>query len=204
MIDSVCPYSAGMHLFARRAASHPIYPSPLIVPISLVPTLTHPTPSLVVPRPLAICAGAICADSHSVGTQLRMRMCCACVSSPRAPHRKSYSRAGGARGRGLVPALHCSASPYRIALSLSSLPPYPPSSPPSPTTPHPSLAPPHTFCPDSHSARRGYLAAECAPSALMAAASRNYAGEFAHTSVSAHAARCRRFAPRGVSSLPSL
>ncbi|KAJ7027664.1 hypothetical protein C8F04DRAFT_1266761 [Mycena alexandri] len=128
-----------------------------IVALSLVPTLTHPTPSLVVPRPRirthaaparALSAPiAVCANSHSAGTQLRMR-----VESPRAAPQVllAFGRCARTRTRtstalrGIAPSLS-SPHPHRTAPLVSSHPPYPSSSSHTPRLP--ALAPPHTFCP---------------------------------------------------------
>ncbi|KAJ7024713.1 hypothetical protein C8F04DRAFT_1269968 [Mycena alexandri] len=154
-----------MYLFARRTASHSIYPSPPIVPISLVPTLTHPAPSLVVPHPYtytphplrALSAPiAVCANSHSAGPQLPMHV------ESRAPHRRSCSRTRTRTSTALlgiaVPHRARSPLPTRPAPHLLSTISFLISTPCLP-----ALAPPHIFCPDLRSARR----AECALSASM-------------------------------------
>ncbi|KAJ7040157.1 hypothetical protein C8F04DRAFT_1254317 [Mycena alexandri] len=121
-------YTTAAHL--RRGSSRRAAPShltsPLIVPVSLVPIclVTHPTPSLVVPRPRIrthaaparalpsrgeTAPVAVCANSHSAGTQLRMR-----VESPRAgtasPARVREMRADADSY------LHCAARHRALAL----------------------------------------------------------------------------------------
>ncbi|KAJ7020802.1 hypothetical protein C8F04DRAFT_1142924, partial [Mycena alexandri] len=95
---SVCAYSTGMYLCARRAASHPLRrhhlphlrPHPPPYPSSL-PVLAY----VHTPHPHALSSRcetapiAVYANSHSAVTQLRMRMPCARASSPRTPYRTS-------------------------------------------------------------------------------------------------------------------
>ncbi|KAJ7019160.1 hypothetical protein C8F04DRAFT_1324259, partial [Mycena alexandri] len=152
-LDSVCPYPAGMHLCARRVpaprckASHlrifphrPHVPRPHPHPPHRIPRRPHPHPPHRIPRrppPVYVHTPhrARTVESMRDDTSCRLRklalggdaaahahVVCVRVES-RAPHRKSCSRTGGARGRGLVPPLRCSATRPRSPLPTCPAPP---------------------------------------------------------------------------------